>query len=118
MTDTLDDYTLEDARGEVGILRRVTDDVVEAIQNAENEGVLEFLIEDEKLDVIHDGERGLGQVRRAVLESSLASDRLKRVVSLRGDQTTLKILVPKDLECNAKVALDAGVRSGRIDKMI
>ena len=108
MSDSSDDYTLEDAQDEVGILRRVTDDVVEAIRNAESEDVLEFLIEDEKLDVVHDGERGLGQVRRAVLESSLASDRLKRVVSLRGDETPAEILVPNDVERNAKVALEAG----------
>jgi len=108
MSDSSDDYTLEDAKDEVGILRRVTDDVVEAIRNAESEDVLEFLIEDEKLDVVHDGERGLGQVRRAVLESALASDRLKRVVSLRGDETPEEILVPKDVERNAKVALEAG----------
>jgi len=108
MSDSSDDYTLEDAKDEVGILRRVTDDVVEAIRNAENEDVLEFLIEDEKLDVVHDGKRGLGRVRRAVLESALASDRLKRVVSLRGDETPEEILVPKDVERNAKVALEAG----------
>jgi len=42
MSDSSDDYTLEDAQDEVGILRRVTDDVVEAIQNAESEDVLEF----------------------------------------------------------------------------
>jgi len=47
MSDSSDDYTLEDAQDEVGILRRVTDDVVEANQNAESEDVLEFLIEDE-----------------------------------------------------------------------
>jgi hypothetical protein len=38
----------------------------------QREDVLEFLIEDEKLNVVHDGERGLGEVRRAVLESALA----------------------------------------------
>ena len=108
MNDPSDDYALEDAKDKVEILRRVTNDVVEAVQNAENEDVLEFLIEDEKLDVIHDGKRGLGQVRRAVLESPLASERLKRVVSLRGDETPEEILVPNDVERNAKVALEAG----------
>jgi 5-methylcytosine-specific restriction protein B len=101
-------YTLEEANEEIGILRRVTDDVVEAIQTAENEELLEFLIEDEKLDVVHDGKRGLGKVRRAVLESPRASDRLKRIVSLRGDETPDDILVPNDVERNAKVALEAG----------
>jgi 5-methylcytosine-specific restriction protein B len=109
MSDSSDEsYTLEDAKDEVGILRRVTNDVVDAIDNAAEEEVLEFLIENEKLDVIHDGKRGLGQVRRAVLRSSLASDRLKRIVSLRGDETPEEILVPNDVERNARVALEAG----------
>jgi 5-methylcytosine-specific restriction protein B len=103
-----DSYTVEDAKEEIDILRRVAGDVVEGIENAENEEVLEFLIEQKELDVIHDGPRGLGQVRRAVLESPLASDRLKRIVSLRGDETPEEILVPRDVKRNAKVALEAG----------
>lgn len=103
-----DNYTLEDAKDEIEILHRVTDAVVEAIQNTEDEDVLEFLIIDEKLDVIHDGKRGLGRVRRTVLKSSLASDQLKRVVSLRGDTTSDEILVPPPVEKNAKVALKTG----------
>jgi len=109
MIDSSDEgYTLEDAKDEIGILRRVATDVVAAIENAEDEDLLEYLIEEEKLDVIHDGERGLGRVRQAVLESPIASDRLKRVVSLRGDETPEEILVPRDVERNAKVALEAG----------
>ena len=101
-------YTLEDAKEEIDILQRVEEDVVKAILNAENEDVIQYLIEDKKLDNEHDGKRGLGQVRRAVLESDLASDRLKRLVSLRGDDTPEDILVPDDVLRNAKVALEAG----------
>ncbi len=101
-------YTLEDAKEEIDILQRVEEDVVKAIQNAENEDVIQYLIEDKKLDNEHDGKRGLGQVRRAVLESKVASDRLKRLVSLRGDDTPENILVPDDVLRNAKVALEAG----------
>ncbi len=109
MSNSSDDkYTVEDAKEEIDILQRVEEDVVEAIENAENEDVLRYLIEDEKLDTEHDGERGLGQVRRAILESDLASDRLKRLVSLRGDDTPEDILVPDDVLRNAKVALEAG----------
>lgn len=109
MRDSLEDSsTLEEAQDEIEILRRVANEVVEVIQDAENEDVLQFLIKQEKLDVIHDGERGLGKVRRAVLESPLASDQLKRIVSLRGDNTPSDILVPRDVERNAKVALEAG----------
>jgi 5-methylcytosine-specific restriction protein B len=87
MSNSSDGYTVDETKEDIGILRRVAEDVVEAIENAESEEVLEYLIENQELDRVHDGERGLGQVRRAVLESPLASDRLKRIVSLRGDKT-------------------------------
>ncbi len=103
-----DTYTLEEAKEEIDILRRVEDDVVEAIENAANEDVLLYLIEDQELDKAHDGKRGLGKVRQAILESRLASDRLKRLVSLRGDDTPEDVLVPEDVIRNAKVALEAG----------
>nr|WP_245779546.1 AAA family ATPase [Halostagnicola kamekurae] len=103
-----DDYTLEQAKEDIDILRRVEDETVEAIENANEEAVIEFLIEDEGLDITHDGERGLGKVRRAVLESTVASDELKRLVSLRGDETPEDVLVPRDVKRNAQVALEAG----------
>ena len=108
MNDSPDDYTLEEAKDEIDILRRVEEDVVTAIEDAASEDVIEYLIEEEELDIVHDGERGLGAVRQAVLQSSSASDRLKRVVSLRGDETPEDILVPRDVLRNAKTALDAG----------
>jgi len=109
MSNSSDDtYMLEDAKEEIDILRRVEDDVVDAIENAANEDVLLYLIEDQELDIAHDGKRGLGKIRQAVLESRLASDRLKRLVSLRGDETPEDILVPEDVMRNSKVALEAG----------
>ncbi|WP_237561325.1 hypothetical protein [Halostella pelagica] len=109
MATTSDDtYSLEDAKEEIDILYRVEDDVVDAIQNAESEDVLRYLIEEQEIDEVHDGRRGLGAVRRAVLESPIASDRLKRIVSLRVDETPEDILVPGDVLRNAKVALEAG----------
>lgn len=107
-SSTDDPYTVEDAKDDIDVLRLVSDRVVSAVENAESEDVLEYLIKDEGIDITHDGERGLGDVRRAVLKSSLASDQLKRTVSLRGDDTPEKILVPDDVSKNAKVALEAG----------
>jgi 5-methylcytosine-specific restriction protein B len=109
MSDSSDeDYTLEQAKEDIDILRRVESETVEAIENAEEEAVIEFLIEDEGLDITHDGERGLGKVRRAVLKSTVASDELKRLVSLRGDETPEDVLVPRNVKRNAQVALEAG----------
>ena len=108
MSNSSDGYTLEEAKENIGILRRVPGEVVKAIEDAESEEVLKYLIKQQELDRAHDGERGLGQVRRAVLESPLASDQLKRIVSLRGDETPEDILVPRSVQRNAKVALEAG----------
>jgi 5-methylcytosine-specific restriction protein B len=109
MSDGSDDgYSLEDVKEDSKVLHRMAEEVVEAIRRTESKEVLDYLIEEEELDIVHDGERGLGTVRRAVLGSSLASDHLKRVVSLRGDKTPGDILVPRDVKRNAKVALDTG----------
>jgi 5-methylcytosine-specific restriction protein B len=82
-----DDYSLEQAKEDIGILRRVESETVEAIEKTEEEAVIEYLIEEQQLDIAHEGKRGLGNVRRAVLESNAASDKIKRLVSLRGDET-------------------------------
>lgn len=103
-----DQYTLERVREDVEILHRVEDETVRAVEGAADASVVEFLIEEQGLDVTHDGERGLGRVRRAVLESDVAPDRLKRLVSLRGDDTPSDVLVPRDVYRNAQVALEAG----------
>jgi len=103
-----DDYSLEQAKDDIGILRRVESETVEAIEKTEEEAVIEYLIEEQQLDIAHEGKRGLGNVRRAVLESNAASDEIKRLVSLRGDETPEDILVPREVKRNAQVALEAG----------
>jgi 5-methylcytosine-specific restriction protein B len=108
MSKSEDEYTLEDAQDEIEILSRIADEVVEAVQETESKEVIEYLIREQELDTVHDGERGLGQVRQAVLESPVASEALKRLVSLRGDDTPEDVLVPDDVQRNAKVALEAG----------
>ncbi|ESS10372.1 MAG: AAA domain (dynein-related subfamily) [uncultured archaeon A07HR60] len=108
MAPSSDGYTVEQAKDNIGVLRRVGADVVAAIEDAKSEDLIRYLITEQELDRVHDGDRGLGQVRRAVLESPLASDTHKRVVSLRGDDTPEEILVPEDVQRNAKVALETG----------
>lgn len=46
---------------------------------------------------------------RSVLKSALASDCLKCLMSLRGDEAPEDILVPDDVVRNAKVVLKAGI---------
>ena len=101
-------FSLSQARDEIDVLRRNESETINAIENAADEEVLQFLVADEALDITHDGERGLGQVRKAVLNSEIASRDLKRLVSYRGDATPDEILVPDDVYRNAKVALQTG----------
>lgn len=102
------EYTLKRASNDIDILRRVPGETIDAIENAASSEVIQYLIESEELDIAHDGERGLGQVRQAVLKSDVATDEQKRLVSMRGDDTPSEILVPRDVYRNAKVALKAG----------
>jgi len=101
-------YTEEQAKENLNVLRTVDDQVVEAIESAANEGVLEFLILEQQLDIHHEGDQGVGPIRRAVLKSDKASRELKRTVITRGDDTPDDILVPADVERNARTALRTG----------
>lgn len=108
MNSSSGDYTVEDARENLDVLRAVPDQVVEAIREAEDESVLEFLIREQNLDIHHEGDQGVGPVRRAVLESPLSSEALKRTVITRGEETPEDVLVPEDVERNALTALRTG----------
>ena len=50
----------------------------------------------------------MGPIRRAVLQSSKAPLELKRAVITRGDDTPENVLVPEEVERNAKTALRTG----------
>jgi 5-methylcytosine-specific restriction protein B len=101
-------YTLEQAKENLNVLRTVEDQVVEAVDSAAGEDVLEFLILEQQLDIHHEGNQGVGPIRRAVLKSSEASRELKRTVITRGDDTPDTVLVPDDVERNARTALKTG----------
>jgi len=108
MTNSSGDYTIEDARENLDVLRAVPDQVVQAVEEASDEDVLEYLIGEQQLDIHHEGDQGVGVIRQAVLKSPLASQDLKRTVITRGDDTPGKILVPDDVERNAMTALRTG----------
>ncbi|MFC6953471.1 AAA family ATPase [Halorubellus litoreus] len=101
-------YSLEDVKDDLDVLRAVEDRVVDAIEAAETPEVLEYLIREQQFDLQHEGDQGVGKIRRAVLQSSKASQDLKRTVITRGDDTPARILVPDEVERNAKTALRTG----------
>jgi 5-methylcytosine-specific restriction protein B len=103
-----DGYTVDDARENLKLLRGVDDQVVSAIDAAASTDLLEYLINEQQLDIHHEGEQGIGPIRRAVLKSPLATPELKRTVITRGDDTPRAVLVPEDVERNARTALKTG----------
>lgn len=105
-----DTYSIDRVKGLLDQpLKSNPDMAVDAIENAENEGVLEFLVDEHQIDIEHDGRNSLGPVRRVVLESDLASRSLKKKVANRGDHTTeLESLVPESVQRSAIGALQAG----------
>lgn len=100
--------TIDDARENLNVLRSVDKKVVEVIENATSTDLLEYLIDEQQLDVFHEGNQGVGPIRRAVLTSSHATPELKRTVITRGDDTPDTVLVPDEVERNARVALKTG----------
>ena len=100
--------TIDDARENLNVLRSVGNKVVEVIENATSTDLLEYLVDEQQLDVLHEGSQGVGPIRRAVLTSSQATPELKRTVITRGDNTPNTILVPDDVERNARTALKTG----------
>jgi 5-methylcytosine-specific restriction protein B len=108
MSNSSGEYTVEDAKESLDVLRAVPDQVVEAVEEAENEQVLEFLIREQQLDIHHEGDQGIGMIRQAVLKSPLTPQELKRTVITRGDDTPENILVPDDVERNARTTLRTG----------
>jgi 5-methylcytosine-specific restriction protein B len=109
MTDsTGDGFTIEQAKENLNVLRTVDDQVVDAIEDAASEEVLKYLILEQQFDNYHEGDQGVGPIRRAVLKSDKASRDLKRKVITRGDDTPRNILVPGDVKRNARTALRTG----------
>jgi len=109
MTDSAGDgFTIEQAKENLNVLRTVDDQVVDAIEDAASEEVLKYLILEQQFDNYHEGDQGVGPIRRAVLKSDKASRDLKRKVITRGDDTPRNILVPGDVKRNARTALRTG----------
>ena len=107
---TADTYTIERMRELLDHpLKSKPDMAIDAIKNAANREALELLVDKHEIDSVHDGAKGLGPVRKAVLESDLASSELKQTVATRGDSTTgLDTLVPDTVKKSALGALEAG----------
>jgi len=100
--------TVDEARENLNVLRSVDRKVVEVIEDATSTELLEYLIDEQQLDVFHEGNQGVGPIRQAILTSSYATPELKRTVITRGDDTPDTVLVPDDVERNARVALKTG----------
>lgn len=102
------DYTRERAENEIDVLRAAEEKAERAIKEAADEGVLYYLIRDQTIDIDHDGNQGIGSLRREILETDHVPEDLKREVINRDDDTPTNILVPDDVHRNARIALRVG----------
>jgi 5-methylcytosine-specific restriction protein B len=92
------------------------DFAVNVIEEAEDVEVIKYLLNkkadkfnSDPVDVIHDGKRGIGPVREAILKNTNLSSEIKRDVITRGDDPReLPVAVPESVKKNALAALSVG----------
>ncbi|WP_137288852.1 AAA family ATPase [Natronorubrum halophilum] len=110
------DYDVGDAQQITREIRRDVNTAVRVIHNASEADTIRYLLNEldeafgpEPVDILHDGERGIGQVRQAIFESQLVSTDLKRdIITRRDDPRDLNIAVPNSVWNNALAALAVG----------
>lgn len=110
------EYSFENARRLEDEIFRDVSTAVRVIEGASEPTVIQFLLDEleehsveKPVDIEHDGIRGLGEVRRAILRSDHIDKDLKRDVVSRGDDPrSLKTLVPDSVLDNALGALATG----------
>ncbi len=100
-------YTLEKVKSLQPSIINNRNIALEAVENAASPDVIEYLVDNLQIDTHHDGDRGMGVVRDAILKSDLDFE-LKQKVATRGDQTVSDILVPTEVERTALGALKTG----------
>ena len=108
-----DGYDLEDAIRLQAEIFREQDTAKRVINGANDAAVIEFLLGKDSqnpvetpIDEVHDGKRGMGEIRRAILRSDEASAELKREVATREDSVNdYETLVPDSVLDNALGAL-------------
>lgn len=109
-------YDLEDTKQIADEIRRSATTAVRVIENASEPDAIRYLINKssesfstEPIDILHDGKRGIGKVREAILESDLVSTDVKRdVISRIDDPRDLNIAVPDSVWNNALAAIAVG----------
>ena len=110
------DYDLGDTKQIANEIRRDVDTAVRAIRDASEADAIRYLLNEleddfgpQPVDILHDGKRGVGKVRQAILESPLVSTDLKRdVVTRTDDPRDLNVAVPDSVWNNALAALAVG----------
>jgi 5-methylcytosine-specific restriction protein B len=110
------EYSLGDAKQLSSEISRDGNTAVRVIREAAEPEVIEYLLNElddtfdaDPVDVIHDGKRGIGQVREAILSSGLVSSDLKRqVITRKDDPRDMQVAVPDEVWENALAALSVG----------
>lgn len=104
-----DIYDVNRVNGILRELKRNPDLATDVIEKAAGSDVIEMLVNDHEIDIIHDEKQGHGPVREAILSSEFPSRELKKKVATRGDEThSYDLLVPDRVRKTALGAIQAG----------
>jgi 5-methylcytosine-specific restriction protein B len=108
-------YSLDEAKRLNSEISRDRNTARRVIDGATNPETIKYLLNElddkfgeEPVDVLHDGKRGLGSIRKAILSSNISPDLKRDVVSREDDPRELDIAVPDDVLNNALGALAVG----------
>lgn len=115
-TSEEDGYDLERAIQLQSEIYSNSSTAIRVIEGATEQEVIDYLLDKHEehpvetpIDVRYNGKQGMGDVRRAILESDVASSEDKQEVATRHDQAgDLDVLVPSRVRDNALSALAAG----------
>lgn len=108
-------YSLEETKRLNSEILRDRDTARRVIDGATDPETIKYLLNEldekfgkEPVDVLHDGKRGLGSIRKAILSSNISLDLKRDVVSREDDPRELSRAVPNDVWNNALGALAVG----------
>lgn len=110
------EYSLEDVKRLNKEISRNSNQAERVIHEAKGAKTIEYLLNesgddfgDTPVDILHDGKRGIGPIRKAILSSDHISRELKRdVVTREDDPRELGVAVPDSVWNNALGALAVG----------
>jgi len=112
---TASDYSLEEVKRLNAEITRNPEQAERVIRETTEEEAIKYLLNEREesfgqnpVDVLHDGKRGIGRIRKAILGSDISTSLKRDVVTREDDPRDLQVAVPGDVWNNALGALAVG----------